>query len=115
MNSYKFVPGHSIRVGDKLPIGYMACWEHRHSLALAKLAKHLSVGQSESEWQALLICSDGKNRENDDFIEAHIYGGFNSNAVESLAKVPDKNLTKEDKLDIRIAISKFNRLRREGP
>ncbi len=91
----------------------MACWVHRHSLVLAKLVKYLSAGQTESDWQAVLIHSDGKNPENDDFIEAHIYKGFNSNAIESLAVVPGKKLTREEKLDLEIAIRKFNQLRRE--
>jgi hypothetical protein len=110
-NSYRFVRDHRIVPGDKLPIGYMACWRHRHSLVLAKLADRLSTGQTESDWQAILIHSDGQNRENDDFIEAHIYEGFDSNAIESLVAIPDKKLRREEALDLEIALSKFKRLR----
>jgi len=110
-NSYKFVEDHHIGPGDKLPLGYMACWRHRHSLVLAKLGDRLSSGQTESDWQAILVHSDGQNRENDDFVEAHIYDGFDSNAVESLAATPGKKLKKAERLDLDIAICRFNRLR----
>ena len=110
-NSYRFVRDHRIAPGDKLPVGYMACWKYRHSLVLAKLADRLSTGQTESDWQAILIHSDGQNRENDDFVEAHIYEGFDSNAIESLAAIPGKKLRREESLDLEIAISIFNHLR----
>lgn len=106
-NSYKFVQDHRIVPGDKLPVGYMACWKYRHSLVLAKLASLLSTGQTESDWQAILIQSDGKNRENDNFVEAHIYEGFDKNAIKSLTPIPDKRLRREEKLDLRIAVSMF--------
>ncbi len=106
-NSYKFVQDHRIVPGDNVPVGYMACWEYRHNLVLAKLASLLSTGQTESDWQAILIHSDGQNRKNDDFVEAHIYEGFDKNAIKSLALIPDKRLRREEKLDLRIAVSMF--------
>lgn len=110
VNSYKFVRDHNIVSGDKLPVGYAACWRYRHKLALAKLADGLSKGQTESDWQVLLIRSDGQNRENDDFIEAHIFEGFDTNAIESMVALTGAKLSREKKMDIDIAISKFNRL-----
>lgn len=109
-NSYKFVRDHHIVAGDKLPVGYAACWRCRHSLVLAKLADGLSKGQTESDWQALLIHSDGLNRENDDFIEAHIFEGFDKNAIKSMVELTGAKLSRETRMDIDIAISKFNRL-----
>ena len=109
-NSYKFIKDHGIVPGDKLPVGYMACWRHRHSLVLAKLADRLSSGQTESDWQAILIQSDGQNRKNDDFIEAHIYEGFDKNAVELMVASTGKKLSRDERIDLDIAISKFNRL-----
>ncbi len=110
-NSYRFVKDHHIIPGSKLPAGYMACWTHRHNLVLAKLADHLSAGQTESDWQAILLHSDGQNRDRDDFVEAHIYGGFDANAIESLVAAPRKKLRKEERLDLDIAVSRFNRTR----
>lgn len=110
-NSYKFIQDYSIVAGNKLPVGYTACWKYRHSLVLAKLADRLSTRQTESDWQAILIESDGKNRENDSFVEAHIYEGFDRNAIESLVPVLGKKLRKGEQLDLDIAICQFNSLR----
>ncbi len=109
-NSYKFVLDHDPIADDKWLIGYTACWKHRHSLVLSKLADRLSTGQTESDWQDLLIYSNGQNREDDDFVEAHIYEGFDKNAVESMVASTGKKLSKAEKLDCDIAISEFNRL-----
>jgi hypothetical protein len=110
-NSYKFIKDHGIVPGDKLPVGYMACWRHRHSLVLAKLADRLSSGQTESDWQAILIQSDGQNRKNDDFIEAHIYEDFDRNAIESLTAAIGKKLSRSERLDIDLTIDQFRLLR----
>ncbi len=109
-NSYRFVREHSIIPGDKLPAGYMACWQNRHILVLTKLADRLSTGQTESDWQALLIQSDGKNRQNDDFVEAQIYENFNRNAIESMVATTGKTLKKADKMFFKLAVSEFKRL-----
>lgn len=109
-NSYRFVRDYSIVAGDKLPAGYMAYWQNRHSLVLAKLADRLSTGQTESDWQALLIQSDGKDRQNDDFVEAQIYEGFDRNAIESMVATTGKKLKKADKMFFKLAISEFKRL-----
>ena len=45
------------------------------------------------------------------FFEAHIYGPFISNAIESLVVIPEKKLSKDDGLDINLAISKFKHLK----
>lgn len=110
-NSYKFVEEHRLTPGARLPLGYMASWMERHNLVLAKLAARLVSGQTESDWQASLIHSDGQNREKDDFVEAHIFEGFDANAIESLVAVPGRKLTREERLDLKIAISEFNRAR----
>ena len=109
-NSYKFTQDHAIVPGNDLPVGYMACWKNRHSLVLAKLGNRLSPGQTESDWQAILIQSNGENRNNDDYVEAHIYDGFNINAIESMVALTGKKLSREEKLDIELAISEFNRI-----
>ena len=112
-NSFKFIQDHDIVPGNKLPVGHMACWEQRHCLVLAKLADRLSAGQTESDWQAILIQSDGKDRKKDSFVEAHIFNGFDRNAIEFLTATTGKNLRSEAKLDLDIAISKFNSIRKK--
>jgi hypothetical protein len=109
-NSYRFVRDHAINPGDKLPSGYTAGWQHRQRLVLAKLASRLSTGQTESDWQAILIQTDGQNRENDDFVEAHIYEGFDRNAIESLVAATGKKLSRSEKLDLDLAIGQFERI-----
>lgn len=112
-NSYKFITDHKINPFNNLPIGYMASWQDRHILVLAKLGCQLSTGQNESHWQSILIHSDGQNRENDDFVEAHIYENFDINSVESMVESTGKKLNRADKLDLDLAISKFSSLRRK--
>ncbi len=109
-NSYRFVSDHKIVAGVKLPAGYMACWEYRYHLVLAKLADSLLVEQTESDWQEILIQSDGKDRKNDSFVEAHIYEGFDRNAIESLVTATGKKLSKSEKLDLDLAMNEFKRL-----
>jgi len=109
-NSYRFVKDHTVVAGNKLPAGYRACWEYRHHLVLAKLAGRLSTGQTESDWQAILIHSDGQNRKNDDFVEAHIYEGFDRNAIELVTPAIGKNLSRAERLDLDLAMDQFKRL-----
>jgi len=107
-NSYKFVKDHSITPSSKkLPVGHAACWRRRGALVLTKLSDNLSIGQTESDWQAILIRTDAQNRSNDDFVEAHIYEGFDSNAVESLVAVTKKDRSRAEKLDTDLAIALF--------
>ena len=108
-NSYKFVEDHDIRPGE-FPEGYRASWEDRHILVLAKLADRLTKGQTRKNWQEILIESDGKHRENDNFVEAHVYEGFDRIAIESMVVPSNKKLSRENRLDSDIALAKFNEL-----
>jgi len=112
-NSYTFVDDHEKELRSKMPVGFMACWEYRHKLVLSKLASRLAKGQTESDWQTLLIQSDGCDRNNDEFVEAHIYEGFDGNAIDSLAPVRDKKLNRAKRLDMDIALEMFKQ-RGEG-
>lgn len=107
-NSYRFVKDHNITLSTmKLPVGYAACWRQRRTLVLTKLSDNLSIGQTESDWQAILIRTDGQNRSNDDFVEAHIYEGFDSNAIESLVAFTKKAQSRAEKLDADLAVELF--------
>lgn len=105
MNSYPFVDAY----GSNLPLGYMACWENRHFLVMAKLVDRLSPGQTESDWQAILVESDGQNRQNDNFIEAHIFEVFNMHSIESVESTPGKKLSKVQNLQLDLVISTFSK------
>ncbi|NOS90175.1 MAG: hypothetical protein HOP34_16860 [Methylococcaceae bacterium] len=81
-NSYDFVRRHKILPGDRPPAGYWASWHNRHRLAIAKLAEKVKLGSK--DYAALLLKSNG-NRAEDEFIEVHIYGSFDKQAIAELA------------------------------
>ena len=110
-NSYAFVEEHRGTFGNGIPAGHRAVWDNRHELAVAKLGDRLSPGQSLDDWQALLIESDGNDRAKDDFIEAHIFGGFDIQAVESMQLAKTKRLSRTQRLDAELALASFKELK----
>jgi len=79
-NSFHFVRRHRLVAGDPLPDGFLAPWPLRAWLAVAKLASTLRPGMTEDDFCKLLLESNG-NRNTDAFLEVHIYGTFNFQAV----------------------------------
>ncbi len=57
----------------------------------------------------LLVCSDRKDRENDEFIEAHIYDGFDIAAVEQMIMTTKKGMTRGQRVDAKLAIELFEK------
>ena len=113
-NSYSFVLRHSIKAGDPIPPGYRAVWENRHKLALTKLGSRLKPGQRRDELRGLLVQSSG-DRSSDEFIEAHIYGGFTVESIETMTKVPKAGRTnRETRMDVNIALSQFSKRNRKS-
>ncbi len=108
-NSYKFVETHGVNPSVKIPAGYRASWSDRHMLVLAKLADRLSEGQCKDSWQQILIESDGKDRGADEFLEAHIYEGFDRNAIESMEDSSDEDLSRGARIDRDVAIAEFKK------
>ncbi len=96
-NSYRFVEKHSLRAGDQIPAGYRAVWAERHMLAVAKLTHRLVPQTQDGEFPRLVLRSTQK-RADDEFMEVHVYGSFNSQAIEAvvatsrLARVPRARL-----------------------
>lgn len=99
-NTYDFVTRHKLAPGDKRPPGYLASWERRNKLAVAKLAEYITPRTSDSEFPQLLLKSSG-DRATDEFIEVHIYGTFDLNAVESV-KGSSKLTSRDDRDLLRI-------------
>lgn len=98
-NSYKFIEAENLKPSDGIPLGYISNWNNRHKLALAKTSKALNKTTSETDFSNLVINSSGKDRNEDEFIEAHIYGSFDGNAIESI-RIEDKNvLSREEKFN----------------
>jgi len=78
-------------------------------LGIAKLGADVVRGSKAEDWQRLLVCSDSVDRRNDRFIEAHIFGGFNIDAVESMETVPGVKASDSATIDIEIALELFNK------
>jgi hypothetical protein len=82
-NSYDFLQKHPFTPGVPLPLGYRATWQDRSWLAVAKLGCRLRKGMLTEEFAGILLYSDG-DRATDEFIEVHIFGSFDANAVQAV-------------------------------
>ncbi|HEV2988518.1 MAG TPA: hypothetical protein VG759_08755 [Candidatus Angelobacter sp.] len=82
-NSFTFVQKHC-KVLERPPLGYRATWPNRHKLGVAKLGTKITASTQNAHF-ASMVLSDGGERQAAEFIEVHIYGPFDGNAVESVA------------------------------
>ncbi len=82
-NTYDFVDHHGIIAGHSGPPGYRSVWGERHKLAVAKLGASIAPDTKEDGYTRLLL-SSGSKRTDDKFIEVHIYGPLDLNAIESV-------------------------------
>jgi hypothetical protein len=82
-NSAQFMKHHKIRMTDvnPLPSGYRATWKDRGKLCIAKLAGRISTDTTSDDFPHLLL-QNGATADEDDFIEAHIWGSLTILAVE---------------------------------
>jgi hypothetical protein len=81
-NSWMFVQRRDL-FGKILPPGFVAIWEDRCKLVVAKLAGLLTPEMSQSEIRSLILTQASK-REEEEFLEVHIYGTFNCGSIESV-------------------------------
>lgn len=74
-NSALFVERHDIKILRKpnLPKGHRATWDERAKLCVAKLSQKIDSATRSDEYSDLLL-KQGANSEDDEFIEAHIWG-----------------------------------------
>ncbi|MBF0464123.1 MAG: hypothetical protein HQK88_05885 [Nitrospirae bacterium] len=83
-NSYFFFAKRGLTVYESdIPHGYRSTWENRHKLAVSKLSEKIK-NTSEDEYGKILLSGDS-DRNTDDFIEVHIYGGFTNMAIDSVS------------------------------
>lgn len=82
-NSFHFRKRHNIQPGDQPPLGYIATWDNKAKLAVAKTAEYITANTREEDFPRLLL-SSSDDREKDEFMEVQIYGTFDLNAVESV-------------------------------
>jgi hypothetical protein len=74
-NSIVFLKRHNVAMfdADKLPPGYRSTWENRAVLCVSKLAHRLQPDTDPTEFAGLLL-HVGETRQDDDFVEVHIFG-----------------------------------------
>lgn len=82
-NSYVFTKKHDVFRTNNIPPGFRAVWQDRRKLAVAKLAKNISISTGPSDYPDLVLHSDG-DRSTDQFIEVHIYGEFDSQVIDEV-------------------------------
>lgn len=87
--------------------GRIASWEDRHLVVLAKLAPKLKKGQKENDWQRILVHSDG-DKKHDDCVEAHIYGSFTRDTVDSLVRHTVKKPNRDEEILIGVVVAGYN-------
>jgi hypothetical protein len=101
-NSYHFMERHGITPAKPLPLGYLAVWGERGKLAVAKLVDRLQPGLDAQACRTLLLESKG-DRRTDLFLEVHIYGSFNYQAVRCVG-LPDSssaNLNEVEAIEVK--------------
>jgi hypothetical protein len=83
-NSFLFAKNNSMTFDASIPPGFICDWQNRANLAAAKMEPTLSAGSNITDWAHGLVRA-GLTRRDDDCIEAHIFGGFNAEAVQSVS------------------------------
>ncbi|MEE9312780.1 MAG: hypothetical protein V3V10_10270 [Planctomycetota bacterium] len=82
-NVFNFVKNHKLAADDPIPAGFRASWQERGKLAVSKLHSSIEKGMGKKEFiEVLLPACDTPGEE--DFIEAHIYKGFNRGSIETV-------------------------------
>ena len=92
-NSFDFVDHKKLGPKTSIPLGCRSDWDDRGRLAVAKLEPSLDTGPIQSGgFKRLLLSSEG-NFKTDHFMEVHIFGTFDFNAVEAISgPVPKRGM-----------------------
>jgi hypothetical protein len=83
-NPHRFIERHRLLGNQPITPGYRASWARRGVLAVAKLHADIHSATIEEDFPAILQRDVGGTGDAD-FIEAHVYGSINRNAIESVA------------------------------
>jgi hypothetical protein len=106
-NPHLFVERHQIVMNKPLPPGYRAPWNKRGDLAVAKLHSRLTPSAGSSSYPSLLAGDQGGSG-NSDWIEVHIYGSVNRNALERV--IGPKPKLRPDRVIWSALVSKLKKL-----
>ncbi len=83
-NSYLFMDTLGGPLRGDLPRGFRSAWPNRSELVAAKIEPKLTAGSTIADWSRQLVVQ-GKTREQDSCVEAHIFGSFNAHSIESVS------------------------------
>lgn len=81
-----------------MPHGYRAAWGDRGKLCAAKLHKNIDAHTARDEYSRLLMC-EGASSEEDQFVEAHIFGPWTARTIEQISV--SKRRKKADNVSIK--------------
>lgn len=96
-NSYNFVKNHVINLEEVvIPKGYRAVWDNKQKLSVAKLSGQIQANSDNTSFRNFVLHSDG-NRENDEFIEAHVFNELSHHTIKKVF-IPTP-FTSKDQLD----------------
>jgi hypothetical protein len=87
-NSYDFAMTNDRIINDEIPKGFRANWIDKHKLAVAKLFEKITINTYESEFNDIILFTDG-NRGNENFIEIYIFDPVFIQAFKEV-RVPDE-------------------------
>lgn len=96
-NSYRFLTERSL-IGHPIPPGFLARWSDRGKLAIAKLADSVTAITPPFDFAGMIL-HQGATREDDRFLEVHLFGPFNGDAIESASAI----IKKKDKVEKALA------------
>lgn len=109
-NTYLLVSNFNLSVGCQMPSGYVSTWEDRGMLAAVK--HHSDIpSQTSADFASILLSSDG-NRNNDRFIEAHIWGPFTNGAL-ACVSISDGAASKDQSADINMCRRLWKKIEKE--
>ena len=98
-NSVTFTERHGVALKKgKLPKGYRAPWDDRGKLCTAKLHAHVDAHTTRDEYPKLLM-REGATSEEDDFVEAHVFGPWTARTIEQVSV--SKRRKKADNISIK--------------
>ena len=112
-NSFDFVKRHKLTVKKtRPPLGHRASWAGRHLLALAKLGHLLVPGMQLPQLQQLVVTTDNKRREKDDFIEAIIFGSLNVHSIQAIWLAPGRTFNRFQTTQLEATLDLFDRIKK---
>ncbi len=98
-NAFNFFNNHPIKPKENMPKGYRAVWENRDKLAVAKLGKKIDNSMHNGEFSKLLL-EDKHNKDEDEFIEVHIYGKIDFKMMTEVWADAELDLDEDEQSDL---------------